>query len=147
MPRTLRGQHDTITFTNLEYLHLMKMLYRAGWKPLGTLAPAGWKPRRRKDGKVRRWPKMNYFSRMGQAVMEDDARTMAAVLRDILPDIPSHDAIAHKIYQHIDFPYNPQVRLPRPGERYSHYELLSGEVRERLERFATMCENGGFEID
>ncbi len=146
MPRVLHNGTGTVSLTNLEYLNLMKMLHRSGWRPSGTLAPAGWKPRRRKDGTPGKWPRMNYFSRLGQTVTETDAAAMADVLEAILPDVPEHDAFGHKVNQVIDLPYRRAVRLPRPGVRYNAFEFFSGENRGLLTEFVKLCRAGEFQI-
>ncbi len=146
MPRVLTNEVGSVSLTNIEYLNLMRLLYRSGWRPEGTLAPAGWKPRRRKDGQKRVWPKMNYFSRMGQEVTDMDALAMAAAIESVLPDVPEHDAMEHKIGQVIDLPYRAPIRMPRVGVRYNAFEFFSGQSRDLLVRFSEMCRAGGYHI-
>jgi len=146
MPRTLVNDTSSVSMTNLEYTELMRMIYRAGWRPEGTVAPEGWRPKRRKDGTVRKWPRMNYFSRMGQSVTESDAQAMADVAESVLPDIPDFDALGHKIYQTIDMPDRAPIRFPRPGSKYNSFEFFSGESRKIVERFVHLTRTGSFQI-
>lgn len=92
---------------------------------------------------------MNYFDRRGQQVTDDDARALADALERALPDVPDHDAIAHKVLSVIDTPglgVPPQLRMLNPRARLNPFEYFSGTNKARLRRFIAFCRAGGFRI-
>lgn len=146
MPRTVQGPGGRIVFPNLHWGLVMKTAYDWGWKPRGTLEPAGWSDRAGPDGQPRRWHKHNYFTRAGQLVTDEDAAAIADALEAIMPDIPDHDAMMHKVASVIDFPDTKQLRMLRPGARYNAFEFFSGPNKPLLRRFIDLCRAGGFTI-
>lgn len=146
MPRTVKGPGGEITFSNFQWGMVMKAAHQWGWKPRGTLEPADWSSRKGPDGEPRRWYRNNYFSRAGQQVTDEDAAEIGRVIEDALPDVPDHDAIAHKVGSTIDMPGAKQLRILRPGVRFSPYEFFSGPDKQLLRRFAEICRAGGFQI-
>lgn len=146
MPRTVKGPGGQITFDNHQWGMVMKASYSWGWKPQGTLAPAGWSDKPGPDGAPRKWFKNNYFSRAGQVVTDEDASAIARAIENALPDVPDHDAMLHKVGSFIDFPDNRQLRSLRPGSRFNAYEYFSGANKRLLRQFMELCRAGGFVI-
>ncbi|MCW5765394.1 MAG: hypothetical protein KIT68_05405 [Phycisphaeraceae bacterium] len=147
MPRTVRGPGGELAFTNLQWGMLMKTAHDFGWKPQGTLAPANWDKRYDEHGRLRPWHRNNYFSKAGQTVESADAAAIADALESILPDVPDHDALAHKVISSLDLPQIPRpLRMLHPGAQYNAFEFFSGPNKDLLRRFIHLCRAGGFEI-
>jgi hypothetical protein len=146
MPRVLVNPSGSIDYSNLEYGVLMKFAYISGWKPAGTLEPVGWSERTWPDGLPRPWRSMNYFSRLGQRVTDEDAAAMADTLEAVVDDVPGHDALAHKVGTIIDLPFRRRIRLIKPGVYASPFEFFSGENKPLLYRHIEFCRGGGYTI-
>jgi hypothetical protein len=84
-----------------------------------------------------------YFVNDGQRVTAEDARALADALERALPDIPDHDAMAHKTFEH---PSEPGVRLVAIDTPASPYEWFSGDKKRLVRQFIDFCRQGGFEI-
>src|SRR5262249_52232156 len=84
-----------------------------------------------------------YFVNDGQRVTAEDARALADALERALPDIPDHDAMPHKTFEH---PSEPGVRLVALDPRASPYEWFSGDKKRLVRQFIDFCRQGGFEI-
>src|SRR5262245_53541873 len=78
----------------------------------------------------------SYFSNDGRRVTADDARALADALERGLPDIPDHDALAHKT---VEIPQEPGERFIRLGTPVSPEEGFSGRHKARLREFIAFC--------
>jgi hypothetical protein len=146
MPRTITGLHGTRTYSNLQWGLLVKLAYDHGWKPIGVRPPDDWNATG-EDGQTRRWYFMDYFSIKRQRVVDQDARNMAGCVEQALPDIPTHDALSHKVVQEIQLPDMEQpMRMLQPGVQVNAYEFFSGPNRPVLEDFVRFARAGGFAI-
>lgn len=149
MPRTLLGRHGSLKFTNIQYGLAMKLVYDMGWKPAGTLPPLSYEsdePPLDEHGVPLRWPKMNYFAAAGQRVSDADAAALSAKLRDLMLDIPNHDATLHKTSQFLSLPHLGELRVLKHGMKVNAFEFFSGGNKIVLERFADFAAKGGFAI-
>ena len=86
---------------------------------------------------------MPYMHNSGPRVTPEDSRALADALEQALPDLPDHDALAHKAFEH------PQA----PGERFIAWntpvtpmEMFSGKNKQRVRDFITFFRGGGFVI-
>jgi hypothetical protein len=84
-----------------------------------------------------------YFVNDGQRVSTEDARALADALERGLPDIPDHDALTHKTFEH---PGSPGMRLMAIDTPASPYEWFSGDKKGVVKEFIAYCRQGGFEI-
>jgi hypothetical protein len=84
-----------------------------------------------------------YFVNDGQRVTAEDVGALADALERALPDIPDHDAMAHKTFEH---PSEPGVRLVPIDTPTSPYEWFSGDKKGLVRQFIAYCRRGGFEI-
>jgi hypothetical protein len=84
-----------------------------------------------------------YFVNDGQRVSAEDARNLADALERALPDIPDHDALIHKTFEH---PGSPGMRLLALDTPASPYEWFSGDKKRYVREFIAYCRQGGFEI-
>lgn len=126
---------------------VLRLAYIHGWRPRGTREPDDWQGVASDGVTPRLWNARNYWSRRGQKVTDEDAAAMSEALETALPDIPDHDAIAHKVASTIDFPDRPAWRFLNPFRRINPYEYFSGAGKARLTRFIGFCAQGGFTID
>ena len=85
----------------------------------------------------------SYFNNAGFRVTAQDARALADALKSALPDIPSHNAMEHKSFQHPGAPGDLFVRLDTP---VNVFEWFSGENKPHLKAFIAFCRKGGFKI-
>lgn len=153
MPRTMRTPEAEVQMSNLAWGLLMRLGYDAGWRPRGTIAPAGWDDEpalRDQPGSLQQgsgaWNGGDYFSPLGQQVSAEDASNLAGALESAMPDLPDHDAIAHKVESEIQFPNDASVRYFRPGESVNAYEYFSGPNKEKLRRLIDLLRTGPFTI-
>ncbi|HYT93190.1 MAG TPA: hypothetical protein VEL76_31015 [Gemmataceae bacterium] len=84
-----------------------------------------------------------YFCNDGNHVTAEDAAALADALERALPDLPEHDALGHKSFEH---PSEPGVRLIRSDTPVNPFEWFSGKNKKRVEEFIAYCRKGGFEI-
>jgi hypothetical protein len=84
-----------------------------------------------------------YFCNDGNRVTAEDAAALADALERALPDLPQHDALGHKSFEH---PSEPGVRLIRSDTPVNPFEWFSGKNKKRVEEFIAYCRKGGFEI-
>jgi hypothetical protein len=82
----------------------------------------------------------NYDTNDGQRVTAEDAAALADALEQALPDVPSHDALAHKTKE-----VGGMRCIPIDAD-VSPLEYFSGKGRARLTAFIRFCRAGGFEI-
>ncbi len=86
---------------------------------------------------------MAYFTNDGNRVTPEDARALADALEQALPDLPDHDAMAHKTVAH---PAAPGARFIHLDTPINPMEWFSGKKKEHLREFIAFCCQGGFEI-
>jgi hypothetical protein len=153
MPRSLTAPHGAITFSNLQWGLLVKLAYDHGWKPWGVRPPEDWiaSSDAERDasggssggGGARRWHFMDYFSLKRQQIVAGDALAMADAIERALPDIPTHDALSHKVIQEIQLPdVDEPLRMMQPGVTVNAFEFFSGANRRILQEFITLCRSG-----
>ena len=114
-------------------------------RPLFLSAGSG--PLTNPDGTPARWFKNNYFSKFGQRVTDEDALALAVALDGSLPDVPDHDAVAHKVAAEIEGAGLNRMRMLRPGVKMNSFEFFSGESKNKLRQFIKFCRAGGFVIN
>jgi hypothetical protein len=124
---------------------ILRLALSHGWRPAGTEQPEAWDQGEPSDT-PRVWNPRNYWARRGQSVTASDAAALAQALDEAFPDIPNHDAMAHKIVSTIDLPAGEPVRFINPFRRFNPYEYFSGANKARLERFVAFCRAGAFKI-
>jgi hypothetical protein len=162
MPRTLTAPHGAITFSNLQWGLMVKLAYDHGWKPWGVRPPEDWIASidpsaeghasgagssggggRGGRGGAKRWHFMDYFSLKRQQIVAGDALAMADAIERALPDIPTHDALSHKVIQEIQLPdVDEPLRMMQPGVTVNAFEFFSGANRRILQEFITLCRSG-----
>jgi hypothetical protein len=146
-PRVITGVGgQTFTCGYLDWGMLVKFAYECGWRPLGTVPPAGWHEKLNPDDSAAKWYKNNYFSRLGQQVTAPDALNMAIALEHFLPDIPEHDALGHKVASQIEGAGMGRLRMIMPGAKVNSFEYFSGNNRAKVIAFIELCKLGGFSI-
>ncbi len=89
----------------------------------------------------------------GRRVGDEDARSLADALERALPDVPDHDATAHKPRA---YPVPaamrdmlrdlPDDRMPGPDQYVNALEWFSGLRKQVLTELITFCGEGGFSI-
>lgn len=115
-----------------------------GWVPLGTSPPSNWSPKRA-NGTDRQWNSQDYTKR-GALVSDQDAGAIASAVDRVMDDVPSHDAVGHKVVSSLEFPFGKPLRMLNPFEEVSPLEYFSGDGKVRLARFVAFCRKGGFQI-
>jgi hypothetical protein len=85
----------------------------------------------------------SYFDNAGFRVTAGDARALAEALERALPDVPCHDALAHKT---VEVAGAQGERFVPFGTPVSPFEWFGGENRAHLEAFIKFCRQGQFEI-
>lgn len=131
-----RAGHD-LTITHQVWCAALELAHMYGWQPLGTHPGrnAGFNRLDQWDG--------NYLTCDEQVVGEEDARQIAAALRQALDDIPDHDAMQHKT-KTIYVSAMP-VRVTTTHE-YSPIEFLGGSNKAIVQRVIALCDQGSFYI-
>ena len=85
---------------------------------------------------------LTYFCNSGYRVTAEDAQALAEALEQALPDVPDHDAMEDKTFEH---PAMPGVRLVNLTTPINPYEWFGGK-KDLLQDFIAFCREGGFEI-
>jgi hypothetical protein len=135
MGMDLKGKDSDFAFNLFAWGNTLRLACMYGWEPAGTRAPRKWG----RKGKRPPW-EGGYDTNDGQRVTDEDAAALADALERALPDVPTHDALAHKTREVGGIrciPYDADV---------SPLEYLSGKGRTRLTEFIRFCRDGGFEI-
>lgn len=125
MSMDLIGVGGSCNFNVWSWAHILQLAVAHGWKPTGTVHEAP------------EWGG-NYWSNDGQEVTDADAAAIADAIERALPDVPDHDALAHK--------RNPDGKSIPFGTPVNAYELFSGERKKQLREFIEFCRRGGFRI-
>lgn len=144
--RTIVGPGGRFRVSNASWAMVLRLALNHGWRPAGTEEPEGWSGQTH-DGRPRLWNPRNYWARRGQGVAAEDAAALAAAVDAAMPDIPDHDAMAHKIATTIDLPRREPIRFIHPFRRFNPYEYFSGANKAKLGRFVEFCRAGGFTIN
>jgi hypothetical protein len=82
-----------------------------------------------------------YFTNDDQRVTTEDAAALADALERALPDVPRHEAMAHKT---VELPGG--LRVMKADADESPLEWFSGEGRDQLVEFIRYCRAGEFVI-
>jgi hypothetical protein len=85
----------------------------------------------------------SYHENSGRRVTAEDALALADALERALPDVPSHDALAHKT---VEISGAPGERFVPVGTPVTAFEWFSGPNKPSLEPFIAFCRQGSFEI-
>lgn len=145
MPRTLIAPHGTLNYSNLQWGLLIKLAYDHQWTPYGVRPPEDWCATNpaSEGGGTKRWHFMDYFSLKRQRIIAIDALAIADALERALPDIPTHDALSHKVIQEIQLPdFEEPMRMLQPGVSVNAFEFFSGKGRRALEEFIALARWG-----
>jgi hypothetical protein len=159
----LRGGGGVIRMNMASWYFALELGKRYGWEPRGTLRP---RPRGRRAGRAglgdgstyrphtgqHAWYN-SYVGLHGRRVTRADARAWAGALEAALPDVPGHDATAHKPRA---YPVPaamarmlhdmPDDDLPDPSQYVRAFEWFSGPRKTLLKEFIAFCRWGGFAI-
>src|SRR5262249_2364638 len=85
----------------------------------------------------------SYFNNPGFRVTAGDANALAGALERALPDVPGHDAMAHKV---VELEGAPGERFLRNDTPVIPFELFSGPNKVYLKSFIEFCRQGEFNI-
>jgi hypothetical protein len=85
----------------------------------------------------------SYHENSGRRVTGEDALALADALERALPDVPSHDALEHKL---VEVPGAPGEGFVPVGTPVTAFEWFSGPNKPFLESFIAFCRQGGFQI-
>jgi hypothetical protein len=85
----------------------------------------------------------SYLVKAGFHVTVEDARALANALERALPDVPHHDAVAHKA---VTMASAPGKRFVPFGTSVNPFERSGGNNRAHLEAFVALYRQRGFEI-
>jgi hypothetical protein len=98
------------------------------------------------------WP-WDYIDNAGKWVTDDDAHQWADALEQALPDLPDHDATAHKPDAYpMPAAMAPLFRdmagdgLPDPSQYVTALEWFSGTRKQELRDLIAFCRCGGFAV-
>jgi hypothetical protein len=167
MTMDLIGPHGERHFTHQAWMMLLDLAVQHGWHPAGTLErereeePDDEEAAVELDASEYEVPRDNpvaealaslfpsgdpvlgtYFFNDGRRVTPADARALAEALKRALPDVPDHDAMKDKTFEH---PSMPGVRLVDARTPVNPFEWFSGK-KKVLRSFIAFCRRGGFEI-
>lgn len=134
-----RGDGSAYTTSQQAWQKLCLLALMGGWKPEGThnryqIFEGGVLI---KDGETRNG---SYFFNEGRSVSDNDAENIADALKQVLPDIPRHDARNHKTEE------SGNGLSGLDGGHLSPLEYYSGEMRKRVIEFIQFCREGCFQI-
>ena len=115
----LRRENAHLSVKIPDWISLLMLAIRYGWKPAGTKAPADFQGTWAGSYTLSAW----------QTVGDADSRRLARALERALPDIPEHDA-------------TPRARRPGFLERFS-----GPDGRKRIKAVIAFCHGGGFRIE
>jgi hypothetical protein len=85
----------------------------------------------------------SYFHNAGFRVTTEHARALADALERALPDVPNHEAAAHKT---VELPGFPGERFLPFGTPIDSFEWFSGQNKRHLLDFIAFCRQGEFKI-
>jgi hypothetical protein len=134
----------------------LELGHRYGWEPEGTTRPGAdsWKPVGNRGPHRGEFAWYNgYVVGNGRRVSAEDANNLADALERALPDIPDHDAAAHKPRAY-PMPAAmarmlhdlPDDDLPDPSQYVNAVEWFSGPRKRVLRDLIAFCRTGGFSV-
>jgi hypothetical protein len=85
----------------------------------------------------------SYFRNAGFRVTTEDARALANALERSLPDVPNHEAAAHKT---VELPGLPGERFVTLATPIDSFEWFNGQNKGYLLDFIAFCRQGEFKI-